>query len=315
MGDFLNNVLIAFTGTLAGWQGDIQVYGLRIASGIAVLGGCMAAVRAASKGTWGGWVFEIMFGFFKLALVVAVVGNIFLWGQGVIDMGTELASLISGQSPATITPTGFFNWGLELAGALINLATLSWWPSDWIPNLITIFIAYITIPVIWFCAAIILLMVQLQSAFCLALGPTVVAFSATEVSFKILVEWIWGMVGLALKIVAIVLILTEGIQLAKQWLVNLAGSSGALGILNYDAQLLIESLLLLYCLWKLPNIIQGMVGGSASLGLGEAIMGAMAGASARGAARAATAGAGEIAKQVVNAIKAIDKKIGTRGMA
>jgi hypothetical protein len=317
MAGFLNTVLASFTGILAGWQNDILTYGLRIASGIAVLGGCMSAVRAASKGTWGGWVFEIMFGFFKLALVVAVMGNIFVWGQGIIDMGSQLASLISGQSPATITPTGIYSWGLEIAATLANIGTTSWWPSDWITNLITTILCNVIIPVIWFSAAAILLMVQLQAAFCLALGPIVVAFSAMEISFKILVDWIWGLVGLALKIVAVVLVLTEGVQLARTWIVNLASSGGTLGITSDDGLMLVSSLLLFYCVWKLPNIIQGMVGGSASLGLGEAVMGSISGASTRAAASAATSGVSTVAKQIGESLKAIDDKLGSlkRGQA
>jgi hypothetical protein len=310
MAGFLNNVLAAFTGVLAGWQGDILTYGLRIATGISLLGGCMAVVRAGSKYQWGGWVFELIFGLFKIALVFAVMGNIFIWGQGIIDMGTELASLISGQSPATITPTGVYDWGLELAYALANIAIKSWWPSDWIPNAITIFTCNIVIPVIWFCAAAILFMVQLQAAFCLALGPIGVAFSAMEISFRILVDWIWGMVGLALKIVAVVLILTEGIQVAKIWLVSLVSSSGASGILGYDAALIVSSLLLFYLLLKLPSVVQGWVGGSASLGLGEAIMGSIAGASTRGASNVASAGVSHVAHKLDALIETLknDKK-------
>jgi hypothetical protein len=138
-----------------------------------------------------------------------------------------------------------------------------------------------------------------------------------EISFHILVDWIWGMVGLALKIVAVVLVLTVGVQLAKTWLVNLSTTGGTLDILTDDALLLVCSLLLFYCVWKLPNIIQSMVGGSASLGLGEAIMGGIAGASGRAASTAATAGVSAAAKQIGGALKAIDNKLGslTRGQA
>ncbi|MBV8357015.1 MAG: hypothetical protein JO189_03635, partial [Deltaproteobacteria bacterium] len=195
-----------------------------------------------------------------------------------------------------------------------------WWPWDWIPNFITMFLCIIGIPVIWFCAAMILFMVQLQAAFVLALGPIVVAFSSMEVSFHILIDWIWSLVGLALKIVAVVLILSVGVQLARAWLLGLSVSGGTLGILYYDALTLVSSLLLFYLVWKLPNIIQGMVGGSSTLGLGEAFMGGVAGASGAAATKAAAAGAAGAAaaiKQAAKALKSIDDKLGStkRGQA
>jgi hypothetical protein len=200
---------------------------------------------------------------------------------------------------------------------LANIGVTSWWPSDWITILITTVLCDVVIPVIWFCAAVILLMVQLQAAFCLALGPIVVAFSGMEISFNILVDWIWGLVGLALKIVAVVLVLTEGVQLARNWIGSLAASGGTLGITAYDGLVLVSSLLLFYCVWKLPNIIEGYVGGSPSLGLGESIMGSIAGASSRAAASAATTGVSAVAKQVGESLKAIDDKLGSlkRGQA
>lgn len=297
MGGFLNNILAQFQNLLNQWQPDILVYGTRLMVGIAALGGMMVVGRSAISGMKGGWLGlfqEMMFGFVKIACVYIIMGHIGDWGAGLASMGQAIGMAISGQSPYTLSPSGVFGWGLQLAHNLAVSRAASLWLTSPIGSVIDEITIHLILPVIWFCAAAMYLFVLLEMGFVIVFGPLLVAFATMDVAFPMLVNWAWWLLSLILKTVMIILILAFGAMMARQW-----SSAKPDGLM-----MIVEALLIFGLVWKFPDHVARLVSlrhGSA-LAFGEQMMGALWGAGAGAVSGAAGAGV-EMAGQAARWVK------------
>ena len=269
--DLLDTVLAQFQTILATWSPDLILYGTRLMIGVAFLGGALVISRSAIAGTsgeFGSMMLELMFGFMKIALVYTVMAHIAEWGKAIIDTGQQIGTTISGQSPYSMTPAGIYGLGIALSQNLAKAHALSLWFFDPVSSVLTEVVIYLVIPVTWFCIAILYFMTILESLWVVAFGPIVVAFSAMELMFPMLIQWFWWLLSVAMKLIAIVLVLSMAQILARDW--SAAPPNGLV--------ILLEGLIIFYVAWKIPAMVAHMVSiRTGAMNMGEALMGAIAG--------------------------------------
>lgn len=263
----LNQILADFTTAGQGQYPQILLWGLRILESIILLQWCYAAVEM-------GWTWDIatmvrdsLNVLLRAVLLRTIIGD--LWDlcynglQGIVT----IAQQVSGQSPNTITPSGTFNLGLSIVGTLFS--SRSWWawlhPVD---DGIFFLVAVITV-VAFGIAAIIYLMAMIEAVYHVAMGPIVLCWTPFEMTWDSLAKWIERLLGLAIKIVGLILSLAIFIGIATIWNRDLIGLGGA-GIadhhLGYTVRALIESIVFLLITWQVPrgvaSIIHGSLGGA-----------------------------------------------------
>src|SRR5215475_5203588 len=274
--DLFNDLLNQFTTTLHAWQPDLLFDGTIILGGIAAGGSLFVAVRAgiqASKANISGLVFELLFGFFKIGLVYAVMSHVFDWGQGLLDIGTTIAARVSGHSPFDLTPSGLYGLGQALGNAIGNAASLRLTLTHPIHSIATWILIWVVIPLTWGGASLIEFCALMEGLLVVSLGPLIICFAAMEIGFPILLNWVWHLIALALKIMTIVFILVLAELLAPTWIADVG--------VYFDGLALLESLVLFVAVWMFPNAIAGLVGirgNRFAFGVGESFMGAVVGA-------------------------------------
>ena len=230
----------------------------------------------------------------KLGMVYVIMSHVFEWGNDIIQTGILIGERVSGESPNVLTPSGVFQMGLNLVSILEGAKAEGGW-LHLIMDLEFFFTAA-AVFVAWLFAALLYLMLLLEGAIAVVIGPIFVALGGLESTGEALVAWAKTLVAIAVSIIVLLLTIAAGTALVGQWAVQLQNNVAS--ITSDDTWLILavaESIAFFFILKNITAMSQSIIGRSAG-GLGAAVLGGIAAtvggaaSAAGGAARSASSG-------------------------
>jgi P-type conjugative transfer protein TrbL len=295
---FLNTALGDIQSGIGALVPLIIIYGLPIFGTIALLAFAVSAVMSMVRRDLGAILDSLAYTIMLIAFGEWAFTNAVPWMTAVQQTFVQLGQQLTGQSPLTLTPDGVLWQGGVIALQLFAAASKR---SGWLISLAQIeaFGAGVVVFVTFLCVAIMLLLCELELTAVIVLGSIVLIFSVLPWVLPSLQRYALTVLGLGVKLVALLAIVGLGLIEAAQWAHNLAIAAPT--ITEDIKQILLptgEAILFAAVAYFGPNMIAGLVSGGAglSMGLGEMFLGAAAaegGSAARqGAQQAAQAGIG-----------------------
>jgi P-type conjugative transfer protein TrbL len=297
----------------------IILYGLPIFGVIALLAFAANAVMGMVKRDLSAILDSLSYTLLVLGFVEFAFLHAVDWMTALQDTFVWLGLKLTGQSPQSMTPGGILLQGITIAEYLFSAASKH---TGLLISLTEIeaFFSGIIILFTFLFVALILLLCELELAGVIVIGSILLIFCTLPWTLPMLHRYALTVVGLGMKLLALMAIVGVGLIEAAHWQGNLATTAAT--IVNDIRNIMLpacESILFVFVAYKVPNEVAGLVsGGSApSMGLGEAMMGAAVAegaSSARagaqkaalagigGAASAAGTAAGTMARQVRNLV-------------
>ena len=151
-------------------------------------------------------------------MVYVIMNHVFEWGTDIIETGVLIGQRVSGQSPNVLTPSGVFQLGLNLVESRRAKAAGGWLHPV---QDIEFFVTAVAVAIAWLFAALLYLMLLLEGAIAVVLGPIFVALGGLESTGEALVAWAKTLVAIAVSIIVLLLTIAAGTALVGQWAVQL----------------------------------------------------------------------------------------------
>jgi P-type conjugative transfer protein TrbL len=291
---FLNQALQDFINAIQNdWSANFLTVGIEILLGLGAIAFAVYAIQLLITGD----IHQFIMGFALTVLSLALLYGVFLNAQ---ELATEVytgfetwAQQLTGLSPATLSPSGVMESGLQLARVFWAAAGAASWFHEPFSALVTTFCTIVMI-LGFAVAAVILLLAQVQAWALIVGGLVLLAFAALPWTWHLFPGWGISVLSICIKIFFIFAILEVGLTEAQGWAATMSGAAATIvedASLSFEA--MIESLLFLGLVYYIPNLMAGLVLGAASsvMNAGEAIIGGMAGAGAAAAGGLAMAAA------------------------
>jgi P-type conjugative transfer protein TrbL len=282
--NLLNTLLATLTGAFLAYEPQLLVICVALLSVLAFIQFFYIAVDVAIHHDLPHMLDSLAIALIKLGMVYVIMNHVFEWGADIIETGVLIGQRVSGQSPNVLTPSGVFQLGLNLVG-IINTAKAA---GGWLHPVqdIEFFVTAVAVAIAWLFAALLYLMLLLEGAIAVVLGPIFIALGGLESTGEALVAWAKTLVAIAVSIIVQLLTIAAGMVLVQQWAVQLQANSTSLT--TDDTWLILavaESIAFFFILKNITAMSQSIIGRSAG-GLGAAVLGGVA-ATIGGAASAA----------------------------
>jgi hypothetical protein len=195
--------------------------------------------------------------------------NVFLWGNALPDMGQIIGTNISGQSPLAMTPSGFYDLGLQIIYIMDDARTVAAWFTH---PLETVFFMGITILtyLTWIAASIIYLWLLIETKFYVAIGPITICFASFEHTWIVLEYWLVSLLQVGIRLLTALLILAIDITLAHAWTATLAAAGYSINrdAISFGMVQLLDAIIVFYALWTLPSRAANIIRSKGSGGAG-----------------------------------------------
>lgn len=305
--NLLDDVLNSFTAVAANAYPQLTEIGLLIMASLFVLQLGIVAVGVYS-GNVESLLQGLLMGLVRMSVIWAIMQHIYDWGGDIIATGKIIAAQVTGHSPDTITPSGVYDMGLTLTGAIWHATSWGLWFH--LTSLSTLVLVTIAIQVTWFAAACVYLWLLLEATFAVTCGGILVCWSALEYTYDTLIAWGGWLLNIAIRIVVMMLMLSGGTLLAQGWIDKLNGYGFFFNPHRtaYAVETLIESLIFFFIVWLLPYSIGRIIrttGGGSYAGVAQAAAGATlkTGATAVRTAVNGLDGAGKGAAELSNMVR------------
>jgi P-type conjugative transfer protein TrbL len=310
----LNDYINAINGV---WAANFQTTGVNI---LLSLGAFSFAIYMLYLLVGGGDFWSLIMGFGMTCLSLGALYCVFLFAE---TFASEIytgfqhwAQQVTGESPATLTPSGLMEQGLQLARIFWAASGLASWFRAPTSALATVICSIVVVVAFGF-ASIILLLAQIEIWSLIVGGFILLAFASLPWTWGMFPGWGMSILSLCIKIFFIFAIVAVGLTEARAWTVAMAGASTTIvedASIAWEAAL--ESILFLGLIYYVPNFMAAKVLGSGGpvMGAGEAFLGglmatgAWTGASAAGSALTSGAvgkaaiGVVSSARQVINSM-------------
>jgi type IV secretory pathway TrbL component len=267
------------------WNPAFLITGVQILLGLGAIALAIYAIQLLITGD----VHQFILGYSMTILSLALLYGVFLTAQtlatGIYNAFQTWAQYVTGMSPATLTPSGVMETGLQLARIFWGAAGNAAWYRIGLTSLETVFCA--AVMVVAFAVAAIIYLLALIQVWVLIIGASVLlAFAALPWTWHIFPGWGVSLLSICFKIFFLLAILAVGLTEARGWSQAMAGASPTI---VKDASLaveaMIESLLFLALIFYIPGLMAGLVLGATGsvMNAGEALIGGMAAAGASAA--------------------------------
>ena len=287
-GNLLNNVLNNFTGAISGsWGPYLQAYLYPLLLSLVCLQFGMIAIEATIGRDIPLVLMHILLGILRIGVVVAIFQHATEWGNDIVQTFQRVGENIAGGSVA-FTPSSVFNHGGALMQALFAAKAHGGWTTEAVQAL-EFFFAGIAVMIAWALAGLLYLGTLIEVALLVYAGPLIISVTPLTWTFDLLIAWGRSVLSIGFKVALILMTLAIGTALADEWIAAMDPASFTTNIWNILV-IVIESAIFVYCVWKIPNRLSGLVPGAAVLGFGEAVAGMAA--SATGSALNAARGGG-----------------------
>jgi P-type conjugative transfer protein TrbL len=280
-GGLLDRVLNDFVSAISGaWGPNLQVYLLPLLLALVTLQFGLVAIEATIARDVPLLLMHVLLGIIRVSIVVAIFDHAFDWGNDIVQTGQMIGTSISGLSPTVLTPSGVFNSGASIMQTIFAAKAHGTWLSELFQRL-EFFFAGIAVMFAWAVAALIYLGCLLEAALLVYAGPLVIAFTPLTWTFDMLLSWAKSVLAIAFKVALVLMTLGVGIVLANEWVANITATSVTLtSDLSPLLIPIVESLIFVYVVWKIPTRVSGLAFGAAAVGFTQDLI-------AMGASRAA----------------------------
>jgi P-type conjugative transfer protein TrbL len=301
MPPFLDTVLSDFQHGINALTPLIVIYGMPIFGTIALLAFAAAAFMSMVRRDLGATLDALAYTIAVIACGEWFFSEAVPWMTALQQTFIQYGQQLTGQSPATLTPSGVLAQGVIIAAQLMAAAGKRSWFFMSLAEFSALFSGVIVM-VTFLGVAIMLLLCELELTAVIVLGSIVLIFSVLPWVLPSLQRYALTILSLGVKLVTLLCIVGLGLIEAAGWANDLATNAAKL---TTDFHLILlpagEAILFVAAAYFAPNMIGGLVSGGSgsSMGLGEMFLGAAAaegGSAARqGAQMAATAGIGAAA--------------------
>jgi P-type conjugative transfer protein TrbL len=282
-GNLLNNLLGTLTAAFRAYGPELLLLGTALLSVLAFLQFFYIAVDVAINHDLPHLLDSLAIALIKLGMVYVVMTHVFEWGNDIIQTGIQIGGEVSGQSPNVLTPSGIFQLGLNLVGILDAAKAEGGWLHP--VQDIEFFVTAVAVAIAWLFAALLYLLLLVESSVAVFLGPVFVALGGLESTADALVAWAKTLVALAIGLIALLLTIAAGQILVQNWAVQLQAASPFITTNSYWLILTVaQSIAFFYIVKHISTMSQSMIGRSAS-GFAGAVLGGI-GAAVSGAASA-----------------------------
>jgi P-type conjugative transfer protein TrbL len=296
-GGLLNTVLHDFVSAITGnWGPNLQVYLLPLLLALVTLQFGLVAIEATIARDVPLLLMHVLLGIIRVSIVVAIFDHAFDWGNDIVQTGQMIGADIAGLSPTNLGPSDVFNAGGKIMETIFAAKAHGSWLQEAVQCLEFLF-AGIAVMFAWAAAALLYLGCLLEAALIVYAGPLVIAFTPLSWTFDMLISWAKSVLAIAFKVALILMTLGVGMLLANGWVANIAATSITLtSDLSPLLIPIVESLIFVYVVWKVPTRISGLAFGAAAVGFTQDLiaMGASsaAGSTSRGGGSSGGSGGG-----------------------
>jgi P-type conjugative transfer protein TrbL len=203
-------------------------------------------------------------------------------------------------SPDVLTPSGIMQTGFGLARIFWTASGRAGWlmsPS----SAATTFFCTIVVVLAYAGAAIIYLLTLIEASVVVIGGSVLLAFASLRWTWDIFPRWGAAVLGVGVRLMFLLMVLTVGLVLAQQWSEAMAGVSGSVTTNTFlAAAAMVESLVFVALVYSIPRHMAMLVGGGSALTFGEAFLASAMAGTGRVAAQAGESAA-SAAGQAVSA--------------
>jgi P-type conjugative transfer protein TrbL len=272
-GGLLNQVLGDFQGAISGtWGPELQTYLLPLLMSLVTLQFGLVAVEAAIARDIPLLLVNILLGILRIGIVIALFDNGTEWGNDLLTTGIIIPQQIMHTSPDAMTPSGVFTSGLNMMQVIFHAKAEGSWLSEIVQSF-EFLVAGVAVMLCWVFASIIYFSTLLEGTLLVYGGALIIAFTPLNWTFDMLISWGRALLGITIKIALVLMTLALGTTLAAQWLTELNASAPTWTSNLWNLLIaVVESIALLFFVWKVPNRISGLTAGAAAFGFGEALM-------------------------------------------
>jgi|SRR5208283_1574708 len=272
---FLNNALSDFENTIQGvWAPVLQAQGIQILLAVGAIAFAVYAIQLLASHD----LPTFILGFAYTIVSLSVLHAVFLYSQ---DLATDMLSgfqalgqQVSGLSPATLTPSGVMQQGMQLVHILWTASgNASWFkaPTVAVETLICALLMLFA-----FAAASIIYLLALVEVWSLIIGGSfLLAFAPLPWTWNIFPGWGLRVLGACVKTFFLIAVLALGLNEVAGWTAAMAPSTASfVGNASMMMQAMTEALLFFALVYYIPGIMASLVTGGAGAAMiaGETIL-------------------------------------------
>jgi type IV secretion system protein TrbL len=255
----LDNTLAGIVAAVQTYYPSLVIIMTAILAGLAMLHLAMPAIRSIGHGNLVGFLPDFAITLLRVGLLLVLMANVADWGNDIIDGMQQVASRVTGQSPATITPSGVFNAGLTIVSTLETATGKGHW---WHPILDIEYAVLIAIVFLaFFAAALIYLLTLIAATWVIDTGPIWIGLAGLEQTYDSMITWGVRLIGIGVYVLLQIMVIAVGLTLIHTWSTNLTANQGSI-MSNLYWLLISVAQAALFC-WMvayIPNFLMSLVG-------------------------------------------------------
>jgi type IV secretion system protein TrbL len=257
----LNDVLLRIVEAVMVYYPTLVLIMSGLLAGLAVLHLAMPAIHSIGRGNLTSLLPDFAITLLRIGLLLVCMDNVADWGNDIIDGMQQVASNVTGASPATITPSGVFNAGLGLYSTLEDAyGTGGWWhPILTIEHAVLLTIIFLA----FFAAAVIYLLTLIAARWVIYTGPIWIALAALEQTYDSFIQWGVKLIGLGVYVLLQIMVIAVGLTLVQSWSAELTNNAAAItSNLYWLLRSLAEAAVFCWMVAYIPNYMLSLVGHS-----------------------------------------------------
>ena len=252
----LDAVWAQFSASITAYYPQLVAIGLSLFGTIVLLQFSYICARAILRGHLHGILNDILLGIIRIGIVWGVLTVAAGFGGSIVDTCRGVAEQIAG---VPLTPSGVWDIGGQIVATIRAART---WMSFLDPTQDLIFGVVIAITyVIYLIAALLYLWVLIQAVYVVVIGAILLPFSVFEATFSMLYKWFEDVLGVGMKLLAVILLLAIGMNVASGWAADYAVLGKAMNNaqLYYALRALGESIIFCAMVGGFPYVTARMV--------------------------------------------------------
>ncbi|HKD74472.1 MAG TPA: type IV secretion system protein [Ktedonobacterales bacterium] len=222
----LDNTLASIVAAVQTYYPQLVIIMSAVLAGLATLHLAMPAIRSISHGNLVGFLPDFAITLLRIGLLLVCMANVADWGNDIIDGMQQIAGNVTGQNPATLTPSGVFNAGLAILSTLEDAAGVGgWWhPILGIEYAVLIAIVFLA----FFAAAVIFLLTLIAARWVIYTGPIWIALAGLEQTYDSFIQWGVRLIGISVYVLLQIMVIAVGLTLVHNWSTTLTANKGAI---------------------------------------------------------------------------------------
>ena len=262
----LNRALADFINALQSYFPVMLFYGVNLLTAVIYCGLAYALLMAILNHDWFGMFMALAFAFVRIAILWLVMDNLESLGGMFQTMATTVGYAVSRESPNVLSPSGFYDQGLNIVGLLFKARHWGSW-FNLIADMEFLLLIIVT-QATWFGAGCIYMWRIIECEWLIVKGTVTVCFAAFPNTFTILENWAVSVLRAGIGLLGTLLVIAVGMTLSAIWINDLNGIGFGINTnpIEYGMITLVESLIVFYAAWKLPQKAERLIISSGSGG-------------------------------------------------